>query len=82
MASPVEEGVAATTVEERRGWPLRDLGATGVRAWSDRAGAGGAFGIGRDRFRVFFVYSFSVRVYSFSVSFEKTDRIMSIFCVY
>ena len=37
-----------------------------------------------DRFRGFFlcVYSFSVRVYSFSVSFEKTDRIMLIFlCV-
>ena len=40
VASPVEEGVAAATVEERRGWPLRDLGATGVRAWS-RAGAVG-----------------------------------------
>ena len=45
MASPVEEGVAAATVEERRGWPLRDLGMTGVRAWS-QAGAGSAFGIG------------------------------------
>ena len=31
VASPVEEGVATATVEERRGWPLRDLGATGVR---------------------------------------------------
>lgn len=46
--SPAQDlgaAVAAATVEERRGWPLRDLGATGVRAWS-RAGAGGAFGIG------------------------------------
>ena len=32
-AATVEErrGMAAATVEERRGWPLRDLGATGVR---------------------------------------------------
>ena len=31
VTSPMEEGVAVATVEERRWWPLRDLGATGVR---------------------------------------------------
>ena len=50
VASPVEEGVAAATVEERRGWPLRDLEAMGVRAWS-RVGAGGA-GDGRLRLEI------------------------------
>ena len=93
VTSPVEEGWPPRRWKREGGWPPRrwkEEGVAAARPRSDGSASGCGWRVwdkdGRPRLEIglvfFHVRSFSVRVRSFSVSFEKTDRIMSIFlCV-